>query len=147
MYTNLFCLWLVVLICMVTYFIECNSYQISLFLFLFLACYCGIIVILYLDAGSPQHLYQGIQKYVMTFLMNLPWSKPSYTLVPNIICIVLYRNMCMVSIKEYIIQNPPYQSSGPMLVILSISNNMEFGVTREVLSIGPQRICPGNRYK
>ena len=87
------------------------------------------------------------QKYVMTFLMNLTWGKPSYTLVPNIICIVLYRNMCMVSIKEYIIQNPPYQSSGPMLVILSISKNMEFGVTREVLSIGPQRICPDNRYK
>ena len=43
----------------------------------------------------------------------------------------------MVSIREYIIPNMPFQYSGPLLVIVSISRNVDFGDTREVSSIGP----------
>ena len=38
----------------------------------------------------------------------------------------------MISRKEYIIPNPPFQSSGLLLVILSVSINVDFGDTREV---------------
>ena len=36
----------------------------------------------------------------------------------------------MVSIKEDIIPNPPFQFSGPLLVILSVYSNIDFGDTR-----------------
>ena len=38
----------------------------------------------------------------------------------------------MVSIKEEIITNLTFEYSGPMLVILSVSSNMDFGDNREV---------------
>ena len=49
--------------------------------------------------------------------------------------------MYMVSIKEDIIPNPPFQFSGPLLVILSVFFNVDFGDTRQVLLIFPYRMC------
>ena len=43
----------------------------------------------------------------------------------------------MVSIREDIITNLPFQSSGPLLVILRVSINVDFGGSREVSLIGP----------
>ena len=43
----------------------------------------------------------------------------------------------MMPIKEDIIPSPAFQYSGPMLVILSVSGNMDFGDTSEVLLIVP----------
>ena len=43
----------------------------------------------------------------------------------------------MVSIREEITPNTPFQYSGPLLVILSIYKNMNFGDTIVVSLIGP----------
>ena len=42
----------------------------------------------------------------------------------------------MVSTKEDIVPSPPFQYSGPLLVILSVSRNVDFGDTREFLLTG-----------
>ena len=52
------------------------------------------------------------------------------TITSNSIFIIFWRIVHMVSIKEEIIPNPPFQSSGPSFVILSIYRNMGFGDTR-----------------
>ena len=78
-----------------------------------------ILLMLYMDAGSPQHLYQVVQNYVMIGLMNISWSKPSYNIIPNNICIIFWKIMCMVSIKEYIIPDPPFQSSGTHWILMN----------------------------
>ena len=44
---------------------------------------------LYLAAGTPQYIYQGIQKYFVIGLMKLYWSKPSENISLGIICIIL----------------------------------------------------------
>ena len=44
--------------------------------------------------------------------------------------------MCILSIKCYIIPNPPFQSPGQLLVMLSVSSNVDFGDTRKVSLIG-----------
>ena len=51
----------------------------------------------------------------------------------------------MVSIKEEIIPNSPFHYSGPLLVILSVSSNMDFGDTREVSLSGPYRMLSEDR--
>ena len=134
---NLCHLWLAVLMCMGLYFIEFTSCHglLSFFICLF-NWYCIIMVMLYLAAGSPQHLYQGMQKYVVIGLMNIYWINPSDKIFPNIICIILWCIMFIVSIKEVIIPNPPFQYPGPFLVILSVSRNVVFGDNREVSLIG-----------
>ena len=50
----------------------------------------------------------------------------------------------MVYIVEEIIPNPPFQSPGQLLVILSVSSNMDFGDTREVSLIDTQCISSDN---
>ena len=42
-----------------------------------------------------------------------------------------------MSIKEYTIPTPPFKSSRPLLVILSVSRNVDFVDTREALLNGP----------
>ena len=85
---------------------------------------------LYLASVSHQRLYQGIQKYVVIVLLNIQWIKLGDKIITNIICIVLWRIVYMVSIKAEIISKPPFQFSGPSLVILSVSINVGFGDTR-----------------
>ena len=46
------------------------------------------LVMSYLYAGSPQHLYQSMKKYVLLGLMKIYWSKPSDKIIPNSICII-----------------------------------------------------------
>ena len=96
----------------------------------FFTWYCGIMVIFYLAVGSPQHLYQCMQNCVVIRLMKLRWINSSDKIIPNSICIIFWRIVCMVSIKEELIPNPPFQYSGPLLVILSVSSNVYFGATR-----------------
>ena len=50
----------------------------------------------------------------------------------------------MLYIREEIIPNPPFQSSGSLLVILSVSRNIYFGDTGEVSLIGPKCMCYDN---
>ena len=87
-------------------------------------------LMLYLSAGSPHHNYHGMKKYVVIGLMKMCWIKLSDKIIPNSICIIFWSIMCMVSIKEDIIPNPIFQSSGTLLVILSVSRNVGFGDTR-----------------
>ena len=86
---------------------------------------------MYLDAGSPQHPYQYMQKYILIGLMNIYWINPSENLIHDIISIIFLRKICMVSIKEKIIPNPLFKSSGTLLVILSVSRNVDFDDDRE----------------
>ena len=51
----------------------------------------------------------------------------------------------MVSIKEDITPNPPFQSSELLLVILRVSSNVDFGDTRQDSLIGSYRMCSENR--
>ena len=51
----------------------------------------------------------------------------------------------MVFIKEEVTTNPPFQFSGPLLVILRVSVNVDFGDTRKVLLIVSYRVCYDNR--
>ena len=61
--------------------------------------YCEIMTVLYLADRSPQHLYQGVQKYVMIGLINIYCSNPSDKIIPNSICIIFWSILYMVSIK------------------------------------------------
>ena len=78
-----------------------------------------------------------MKKYVVIFLMKISLSNPIDKLLTNIICVIFWGSMCMVSIQEYVITNPYFQYSGPLLVVLRVSCNVDFGDTREVLLIGP----------
>ena len=71
-----------------------------------------------------------MKNYVVIGLMNLSRIKPSDKIIHNSICIILRNNMCMVYTREEIIPNIPFQYSGPLLDILIISSNMDFGDTR-----------------
>ena len=84
-----------------------------------------------------------MQKYVVIGLTKLSWSNTSDKLIQGNIFVVLWRGMYMVSIREEIIPNPPFQSPGKLLVILSVSSNMDFGDTREVSLIDTQCIIDG----
>ena len=74
--------------------------------------FCGILVMLYLAAGPTQHLYQGIKKYVVIGLLNIYWSTPSDKITPNCVSIILWSIAFMLSIKEEIIPNLPFQFQG-----------------------------------
>ena len=78
-----------------------------------------------------------MKKYVVIGLMKLYWSNQSENIIQNIICIIIWSDMCRVSIREEIIINPPYQTSRPLLVILIVSKIVDFWDTRLVLLIGP----------
>ena len=106
--------------------------------------YCEILVMLYLTSGSPQHVYQDMQKYGLIVLIKVYWSNPSGKIIPNSISIILWRILYMVSIKEDITPNPPFQFSGPFLVILSVSRNVDFVDTRKVSLIGSYYMCSYN---
>ena len=56
-----------------------------------------IMVMLYLAAVSPQHIYLDMQKYVMIGLMKLLWSNLSENIIQDIICIIIWSNMYRVS--------------------------------------------------
>ena len=58
-----------------------------------------ILLMLYMDAGSPQHLYQDMQKYVVIFLMNIFRSIPSDNFLTNRISIVFWRNVCYMFVE------------------------------------------------
>ena len=120
----------IVIICMGVSFIKFTSSYILIFLFL--ACDCVILLIFWLTAVLTQHLYQDMKKYVVIVLMNIHRGNPRDNLIPNSISILFWRNMFMVSIKEDIIPNLSFYSSGPFLVIWSVSGNMYFDDTREV---------------
>ena len=92
---------------------------------------------LYLSSGSPQNIYQYIQDYVVIGLMNIYWSNQGENLINNIICIIFWRNTFMISIRENIIPNLPFQSSSQLLDILSVPRNIYFDDTRKTLLIGP----------
>ena len=79
-----------------------------------------------------EHLYQGMKKHVVIVLMKIYWSNTSDKIITNIIWINFWKILYMVSTKEDIIKNPPFQSSGTLLVIWSISRNVGFGDTRQV---------------
>ena len=106
--------------------------------------FCGIMVVLCLADGSLQHIYQGMQRYGVIGLQNINWINMSDNIINNSICIIFLRIMYMVSIKEDIITNPPFQFSGPSLGILSVSRNVGFGDTRQVSSIGHYPMCSEN---
>ena len=69
--------------------------------------------------------------------MKIPGSNQSGKLIHNSICIILLSNVCILSIWEETISNSSVQSLGPFLVMLSISDNVNFGDTREVSLIDP----------
>ena len=94
------------------------------------------MVMLYLDAVSTKYLYQDMKKYVLIVLMNHPQKKPGYKTPPISISIILWRKMCMVFIKVYLIINPPFKSSWLLLDIFSITRNVDFGGTRKCTLIG-----------
>ena len=85
---------------------------------------------LYLANGTPQKLYLGMQRYVLIGLMKLYWSELGDNIIPNSICINFKRIVYMFFIKEEIIPNPPFQFSGSILVIISVSRNVDFRDTR-----------------
>ena len=62
--------------------------------------------------------------------MKIYWIKMNEKIIPNSICIIFWILMCMVYIKEEIIPDPPFQYSGPLLVILSVSIYVGFDYTR-----------------
>ena len=64
---------------------------------------------LYLASVSLKLLNQVMKKYVVIGLMNIYCSKPSDKINPNIICIIFWRILYVVSIKEEIPPNPPFQ--------------------------------------
>ena len=53
----------------------------------------------------------------------------------------------MVSIKEEIIPNTPFQFSGTLLVVLSVSRNVYFGYTRQVSLISSYCMCSNDINK
>ena len=67
--------------------------------------------------------------------MKLSWSNPSENLIHNIF-IVFRSNMCIVFIKEDIIPNPPFHSSGPLLFVLSASKKRWFWLDQGSILIG-----------
>ena len=48
----------------------------------------GILDMLYLAAGSHQHLYQYMQNYVVIGLIKIPWIDQGDKLILNSICII-----------------------------------------------------------
>ena len=80
---------------------------------------CGIMVMFYLAAGSPQHMYQGMQKYDVIGLMKIYWINPSDNIIPNGICIIFWRIVYMVSIKEEITPNLPFQIFSSIVVYIN----------------------------
>ena len=73
-------------------------------------------------SGSPQNIYQNMQKCILIVLMHISWSNMSENLIHDSICIIFLRNMCMVSIKENIIPNSLFESLGLFFVILSTTS-------------------------
>ena len=87
------------------------------------------MVMFNLDTVSTQNLYQDMQKYVVIVFMKLSQNNPSDKFFTKIIYIILWSNMCYVFIKDSSLQIP-FQFSGPLLVILSISRSVDFDDTR-----------------
>ena len=62
--------------------------------------WCSVIlVMLYLAAGSPQYIFQDMKNYFVIVLMKLSSSKTGDKLIHNSICIISWKNMCIVSIR------------------------------------------------
>ena len=92
--------------------------------------FCGIMVVLCLADGSLQHIYQGMQRYGVIGLQNINWINMSDNIINNSICIIFLRIIYMVSIKKEVTKKLPFQISGPLLVILGVFGNVDFGDTR-----------------
>ena len=76
------------------------------------------MVILYLAAGSTQHLYQDMRKYVVVGLMKPSWINKDDKILQNSIFIVLLGHMYRMSIRKETTATPPFQSSNKVLFIL-----------------------------
>ena len=140
MYEKILHLRLVILIYMGLYFIKwtsSHSWLSLLFYFILKYWCCVILVMLYLDAGSTNHIYKDMQKYIVIVIINIYWDKTSEKVIHDSIFIIWWRNICMVYIREEVIPNPLFHSSRKLLVILIIYSNMDFVDTREVFLIGP----------
>ena len=60
-----------------------------------------------------------MQNYVVIDLIKIYWSKPSDKIIPNIIFIIFWRIVFILSIKEEIIPDPPFQSSGTHRILMN----------------------------
>ena len=78
-----------------------------------------------------------MQNSVVIILMNISCGKMIDRIINNSICTIFWSNMYMVSIREEIIPNPLFWSSGLFLYILSVYRNVDSGDTGEVSLIGP----------
>ena len=94
------------------------------------------MVMLYLHSGSTQHLYQDMRNYFVIVLMNIYRNNPIDKLLSNSICIMIRGNMCILYTRKDIIPNQPLHFQRSLLVLLSVSSNMDFGDTWEVSLTG-----------
>ena len=84
----------------ISFLVDINTvYGIIFYQFYLLSC-LTIPLMLYLAAGSPQHLYKNMQKYVVIVLTKISRSNHSDKLLTNSICIILWSQMCLMFIKR-----------------------------------------------
>ena len=103
------------------------------------------LFVLYLAAGSPQNIFQDMRNYFVIVLMNIYRNNPIDKLLSNSICIMIRGNMCILYTRKDIIPNQPLHYQRSLLVLLSVSSNVDFGDKRHVSLIGPYCICYDNR--
>ena len=61
-----------------------------------------------MDAVLPRTIYQDMKNFAVVVLMKIYQSKWSDKISTNIICIIFWSNMYMVSINEDIIPKPSF---------------------------------------
>ena len=72
----------------------------------------------------------------MIVLVNFYCINPSDKLIPDSICIIFFKNIFMMFIREDSIPNPAFQSLGLFFVILGVFVDVYFVNTREISFIG-----------
>ena len=114
----------------ISFLVGSNNVYGIIFYQVYLLPWITIPLVLYLAAVSPQHIYQDMQKVCCGFLK---WIFPGLILVTSSLPIVFvsFSEVTFVrcSWRERSLQIP-FQYSGPLLVIWSISSNVNFGDTR-----------------
>ena len=96
-----------------------------------------ILVFFWLAAQSHQYLYHYMKNHVAIVWTNIYWSKSSDKLINNIIFIIFWKNMCVVSIRKEIIPNILFWYKWQLFVILNVPRNVDFDDTWEVLLFIP----------
>ena len=81
-------IWFAALIYMGVYFIKCTFSHVSLFLYIYIAWCCVVLVIFQLYSGSPQPLCQDLYQYFLVGLINIYWSNQGKNIIHNSICII-----------------------------------------------------------